>query len=99
VILESTVLAAERPRVLEHSWGPRDRLRWVLEATDFGTQLTLHHTFAEADLAPKMAAGWHLCLDVAYQYLAGTPVTPIRGMDAMNHGWEELRQEYEKLLK
>jgi uncharacterized protein YndB with AHSA1/START domain len=92
--LPSTVSAAERPTLLKHSWGQHGELRWMLEAVGTGTRLTLHHTLTQAELAPRMAAGWHLCLDVADHYLAGNPIEPIRGMDALNYGWDELRQRY-----
>jgi uncharacterized protein YndB with AHSA1/START domain len=96
--MPSTVLQAERPRLLEHSWGNHGQLRWELEATDSGTRLTLRHTMEREEFAPRMAAGWHLCLDVAEQFLKGQPIKPIRGMDALNYGWEELQRSYSDRL-
>ncbi|MEV4642715.1 SRPBCC family protein [Actinoplanes sp. NPDC049548] len=91
----ATVLRAERPALLEYTWGD-DLLRWELEPTADGTRLILRHTFAERDGAPMFAAGWHLCAAVLARLLAGEPVGVIRGRDAMAHGWDELRAAYEK---
>jgi hypothetical protein len=47
-----------------------------------------------------VAAGWHLCLVVLDRMLGGDPVGPIRGRDAMDHGFEDLRDAYaEKFRK
>ena len=48
---------------------------------------------------PKVAAGWHLCLVVAERLLDGQPIEPIRGEDAMNYGWEDLRDAYGAALE
>ena len=42
--------------------------------------------------------GWHLCLVVADRLMDGHPVGPIRGRDAMDHGWEALRDAYAERL-
>ena len=91
------VTRAEPPSLLEHRWGP-DRLRWELVPADGGTELTLRHTTAEADGVSKAAAGWHLCLLVAERLLDGTPIDPIRGMEAMDYGWAELEKAYAERL-
>lgn len=91
--LAAEVLRAERPRLLEYTWGD-DLLRWELAATSSGTRLTLRHTVKSLDWVPKMAAGWHLCLVVAGQLLDGDPAGPIRGQAAMAHGWQELHDAY-----
>jgi uncharacterized protein YndB with AHSA1/START domain len=95
--LTSSVIRAEPPELLEHTLGS-DRLRWELSATDSGTRLTLRHTVEGRDWVPKVAAGWHLCLDVAEHLLDGRPVGPIRGEDAKSHGWEELHDAYAEKL-
>lgn len=89
----ASVIRAERPTLPEYTWGP-DLLRWELTATGSGTRLVLHHTVNDRDWAPKVAAGWHLCLDVADRLLDGNPMPPIRGTDAVNHGWNELNAAY-----
>jgi hypothetical protein len=50
------------------------------------------------DWVPKVAAGWHLCLDVAELLLDGRPIGPIRGDEARNYGWDELNQAYAEKL-
>jgi hypothetical protein len=89
---------AERPSLLEYTW-ETDLLRWSLLAVDSGTRLTLEHTVSEPDWLPRVAAGWHLCLDVAERLLDGSPVPPIRGEAAMSHGWERLHETYAELLQ
>ncbi len=59
--MSASVIRADRPTLLEHTWGP-DLLQWRLEAVDEGTRLTLRHTVADRELGPKVAAGWHICL-------------------------------------
>lgn len=95
--MAASVTHAERPALLEYSWGT-DLLRWVLSGTDSGTRLVLYHTVEGRDWLPKVAAGWHLCLDVAAHLLDGHPVAPIRGADAMNYGWSELNEQYAEKL-
>jgi uncharacterized protein YndB with AHSA1/START domain len=92
-----SVLRAEPPSLLEHTWGS-DQLRWKLAAARSGSELTLRHTVADPDSVPKLAAGWHLCLVVAEHLLDGRPIEPIRGKDALNYGWEELSRRYEQQL-
>lgn len=93
----ATVLRAEPPTLLEYTWGD-GLLRWELTPSATGTRLTLRHTVDEPGLAPVMAAGWHLCLDVAGHLLDGDPVDPIRGAEAKNFGWDELRAAYAERL-
>ena len=45
-----------------------------------------------------VAAGWHICLDVADRLLDGTPVGVIRGDEALQFGWEPLRDSYAEHL-
>ncbi|MFD6263512.1 SRPBCC family protein [Micromonospora chalcea] len=87
------VLRADRPHLLEYTWGD-DLLRWELTANGDGTTLTLRHRVGGPDLAAMTAAGWHLCLDVAARLLDGDPVGPIRGAQAKDFGWAELRDAY-----
>jgi uncharacterized protein YndB with AHSA1/START domain len=95
--LTARVSRANRPNLLEYTWGA-DVLRWELTETEHGTQLTLRHTVNDQDWVPKVAAGWHLCLLVAEHLLDGQPITPIRGEDALNYGWEELSEAYAQKL-
>lgn len=93
VDLIASVTRVEPPTLLEYTWGD-DVLQWELEPVDGGTRLTLRHTVESGDWLPKVAAGWHLCLDVAELLLDGQPIGPIRGQDAMNYGWQELHDAY-----
>jgi uncharacterized protein YndB with AHSA1/START domain len=95
--LPASVRRADRPTLLEYTWGA-DLLRWELAPSDGGTRLTLRHTVEDRDMAPKVAAGWHLCLVVAEHLLDGQPIGPIRGEDARNYGWEQLHDAYGQKL-
>jgi uncharacterized protein YndB with AHSA1/START domain len=95
--LAATVTRVEPPRLLEYTWG-EDHLRWELEAVDDGTRLILRHTLTDREWLPKVAAGWHLCLEVADRLLDREPAAPIRGRDALNYGWQELADTYAKRL-
>lgn len=95
--LPGSVCRAERPALLEYQWGD-DLLRWELAATAAGTRLTLRHTVEDPDMPAKAAAGWHLCLVVMERLLDGEPIEPIRGDDARNYGWEELKDAYAEQL-
>jgi uncharacterized protein YndB with AHSA1/START domain len=91
------VLVADEPSLLEHSWAT-DMLDWRIETQPSGCTLTLRHTLADAEMASAVAAGWHLCLDTAAAVLAGHVTTPVRGMEAMKHGWADLNERYADLL-
>jgi uncharacterized protein YndB with AHSA1/START domain len=95
--LPASVTRAEPPTLLEYTWGT-DLVRWQLAAVEGGTRLTLQHTLKDRDWIPKVAAGWHICLDVAEYLLDGDPVGPIRGSDARNYGWDELNEAYAEKL-
>jgi uncharacterized protein YndB with AHSA1/START domain len=90
--LPAQVRRAEPPRLLEYTWGD-DLLRWELEPAGDGTRLTLRHTVADPEVA-QFAAGWHICLDRMQLRLAGEDVRAIRGAEAREYGWEELRNAY-----
>jgi uncharacterized protein YndB with AHSA1/START domain len=87
------VLVCDAPNLLEHSW-VNDALAWHLKPSAAGTRLTLRHTLSDASMASAVAAGWHLCLDVADAVLSGHPTPPVRGMEAMKHGWNNLNSRY-----
>jgi uncharacterized protein YndB with AHSA1/START domain len=93
VDLPATVTKADAPALLEYRWGS-DLLRWELTAADGGTRLTLRHQVGDRDDLARSAAGWHLCLDVAEHLLDGEPVPPVRGQEAMRHGWQDLHDRY-----
>lgn len=88
---------AEVPKLLVYEWGG-DLLRWELERTPNGTRLTLCHTLSDKSMLPKVAAGWHICIDVAERSLAGEPIGRIVGEAARDYGWGELNDAYAKKL-
>jgi uncharacterized protein YndB with AHSA1/START domain len=91
--LRSAVRRAESPTLLEYSWGS-DLLRWELAPSQSGTRLTLYHTLDDRSWLPKIAAGWHICLDVAEHAMAGQPIGRIVADEAQHHGWERLNDAY-----
>jgi uncharacterized protein YndB with AHSA1/START domain len=95
--IKAEVTHAEPTKLLEYTWGG-DLMRWELAETSTGTQLTLLHTLRDKDFVPKIAAGWHLCLDVAEHLLDGDPIPPIRGEEAVGYGWSELNAAYAEKL-
>ncbi|MEU7629668.1 SRPBCC family protein [Nocardia sp. NPDC049220] len=95
--LHGQVTVAEPPALLEFTWGA-DLLRWDLSPHGAATTLRLTHWLADRAMAAMMAAGWHICLDVAAELLAGSPIGPIVGAEAMNHGWAELNKQYSDRL-
>jgi uncharacterized protein YndB with AHSA1/START domain len=91
------VLVVNPPHELVHRWGD-DTVRWRLSPTATGCRLTLEQTMADRDRAAGNAAGWHVCLDVLDGTLAGTASSRVVGQDALDHGWESLRDGYTELL-
>ena len=93
-VTESQVKRADRPKVLELTWGGQD-IRWELEPQGGGgTRLTLWHNI-DRNFISMGAAGWHICLDVLDRALAGHPVGRLVGPDAMKFGgWQRLNAEY-----
>jgi uncharacterized protein YndB with AHSA1/START domain len=89
--LERRVTRADAPRVLEYN-----DTRWELEAFGGGTRLTLWHNIDRRFIA-WVAAGWHICFDVLERLLAGEPMGPIVGTEAMKFGGRQrLNSEYAK---
>lgn len=92
-VSETKVTRAEAPKLLEYSWGGKN-MRWELEASNFGTRLTLWAHIDRPYIAMG-AAGWHLCLDVLEHLLGGTPIGRLTGPEAMQFGgWQRLHAEY-----
>ena len=93
--LETRVVRADAPKVLEYNWGGND-VRWELEAFGGGTRLTLWHNIDRRFISMG-AAGWHICFDVLDRLLSGTPIGRITGPDAMKvDGFQRLHAEYAK---
>src|SRR5437867_5960901 len=93
-VSETKVTRADAPTVLEYNWG--GDIRWELEACGGGTCLTLW-TNIDRRFISMGAAGWHICFDVLYHLLNGTPIGRIVGGEAMKFGgWQRLNAEYAK---
>jgi uncharacterized protein YndB with AHSA1/START domain len=94
-VFESEVRRAEAPRLLEYTWGG-DVVRFELEAIESGrgTRLTLSHTLEDRTWLPKVAAGWHICIDVCELALEGRPIGRIVAGEARRFGWEDLNAQY-----
>ena len=90
---KANITRADPPELLEYQWDA-DLLRWDLAEIEGGTRLTLRHTVQAESWLPQVAAGWHICLDVADRLLAGRPVPVIRGQEAKKYGWQELADAY-----
>jgi Activator of Hsp90 ATPase homolog 1-like protein len=86
---ETAVKRADAPELLEYN-----DIRWELEPLGSGTRLTLWHNIDRRFIAWG-AAGWHICFDVLQRLLAGEPIGPIAGTEAMRFkGWQRLVAEY-----
>ena len=88
---------AEAPVLLEYTWGD-DVLRWELEAYGDGTRLILRHTVADRDMAQVAAGLAHLHRDHGAAAGRRRRSGAIRGHEAMDHGWAELREAYAEKL-
>jgi uncharacterized protein YndB with AHSA1/START domain len=91
------ITRAEPPALLEYQWDD-DFLRWELAEIAGGTRLTLRHTMNDESYLPRVATGWHICLDVADLLLSGNPVPVVRGEDAKKYGFDTLSDEYAAML-
>jgi len=57
-----------------------------------------HRAVGRCGEAPDYASGWHLCLSALSTRLDGHDVPPVAGSVARNYGWQDLRDDYAKLL-
>lgn len=90
------VLESRAPGLLVLRWGD-DILRWELTEQGDDTMLELRHRFADRQLAPSYAAGWHLCLEGLTGKLDGRTMPSMVGSNAVHHGYRELYAKYEAL--
>lgn len=65
------VLAVDRPRLLEFTWGT-DRLRFELSPDGAGCTLRFGDSVDELGKAARDGTGWHVCLDRLEHELART---------------------------
>lgn len=95
--VDGEVLHVNPPHELVHRWGD-DVVRWRLTATPTGCRLLLEQTMADRGPAAMNAAGWHICLDVLDDVLAGKVTPRAVGEDAAARGWADLRDGYAAVL-
>lgn len=87
------VLATAGGHALTHRWGD-DLLEWLVDEA----RVTLLMKLAEPKYAPTYIAGWQVCLAVLDARLDGIDQARIVGRDALEHGWEQLRDRYAEEL-
>ena len=87
--IETRVTRADAPKVLEYN-----DTRWELEAFGGGTRLALWASIDRRFISWG-AAGWHICLEVLEQLLAGEPIGRMVGPEVSKFsGWQRLNAEY-----
>lgn len=91
------VLTAATQQMLSLNWAD-DRIDIELAPSPEGTIVRLSHVFADASLAPSMAAGWHICLQALDAVASGIQIPLVVGDAAHAVGWDSLYEEYAKLL-
>ena len=92
------MIACDAPRVLEFTWGfsgeERDQpelTRIALVAEGSGCRLVFTTTYDQVGKSARDAAGWHVCLDLLGEHLAGeSPATDGPGR------WKPLNRYYAK---
>ena len=97
VVDAGVVLESDPPRLLVYRWG-QDVLRWELTGTEDGTTLVLRHALHDDNLTSAVAAGWHICLDVADAMMKDVPFGPVVGERAKEYGWSDLNLRYAEIL-
>ncbi|MCX8506822.1 MAG: SRPBCC domain-containing protein [Alphaproteobacteria bacterium] len=93
-LTESEILACQPPHLVAFNWGG-DHVQFRLTAINPDlTEVTLTHYVTEPDWLTQVAAGWHICLDVAVMALDDTSPGRIVGNAAMKYGFAKLHQQY-----
>ncbi|RWH73507.1 SRPBCC family protein [Mesorhizobium sp.] len=98
VVIDSTVLAFDPPRLLAYSWSSGDGadrpLRWELDALGGGTALTLTVQLPEGEDIAKACAGFEAHLDMLAAALEGVPIRfPFDRYIAARHAYQKLMAE------
>src|SRR5699024_2127580 len=87
------VLATAGDHALTHRWGD-ELLEWLIDEA----RLTLLMRLSDPQQAPSHLAGWQVCLGVLDARLEGEDQARIVGREALEHGWEALRDRYAEEL-
>lgn len=98
VVIDSTVLAFNPPRLLAYSWSSGDGasrpLRWELDAVDRGTALTLTVQVSAGEDIAKACTGFEAHLDMLAAALEGVPIRfPFDRYLAARRAYQELLPE------
>jgi uncharacterized protein YndB with AHSA1/START domain len=89
--MPGVMLACDPPRLLEFMWGT-DQVRFELEPTAQGTQLTLWDTLDANGKAARDGAGWHTCLAGLLALLDGAGATA----DRLVPSWADVHPLYQE---
>jgi len=94
VVIDSTVLAFDPPRLIAYSWsgdGAHRPLRWELDTVDGGTALTLAVQLPSGEDIAKACAGFEAHLDMLAAALEGVPIRfPFDRYQAARRAYGEL---------
>ncbi len=97
VVIDSTVLAFDPPRLIAYSWsgdGAHQPLRWELDTVDGGTALTLTVQLSAGEDIAKACAGFEAHLDMLAAALEGVPIRfPFDRYRAARRAYGELLPE------
>ncbi|GAA1490690.1 hypothetical protein [Brachybacterium sacelli] len=91
--VSTDVLAMADGHALTHRWGD-DVLEWLVDEA----RLTLLMKVSAPQYAPTYLAGWQVCLAVLDARLDGLDQSRIVGREALEHGWEQVRERYAQQL-
>ena len=83
------------PRLFAFTWDD-DEIRIELESAGEATVLRFTHVLSDRDMAAKVAAGWHVCLDQLDDRLAGGE--PGLPSTEPTPAWHVLHDVYRKAL-
>lgn len=101
--LPSEVTEFKAPHRLVLRWGD-DVLDWtvaghgLIPAASPSALLTVRQTLSDRSQAGMMAAGWHLCISVLDLRIALMDVPRVVGPVALDHGFAELRAQFDEAL-
>ncbi len=94
VVIDSTVLAFDPPRLIAYSWsgdGAHRPLRWELDTVDGGTALTLTVQLPAGEDIAKACAGFEAHLDMLAAALEGVQIRfPFDRYQAARRAYGEL---------
>lgn len=97
------VTFVKAPHRLTFTWGGEE-LDWTIAGTGLvpaaspSCLLTLRQALSEVSQAGMMAAGWHLCISTLDLRVSGIPAARVVGQDALEHGWQQLRDQFDARL-